>query len=112
MDVGLCDVGGEEEYLKNEQARFSQKDFYSRIAIFTNNFHLWWPGGWYRDIKKDGQKVFDAVDELIRAQGYSNEFVSSVVNQSDSNRKSRLALLAEAYFSLLEQGFSREELRA
>ncbi len=112
-----------EPKMEKRRAEFSSMDSYQRIVSLVNNFHFWWPGGWYRQMLEerklesgadkakfasDEQLVRD-LDELIRERGYDS-IAENIAKKENIDRETRLNALADVYLGMREKGHARTDL--
>ncbi len=114
-----------EPLMEKKQSEFLEMDLRARMAWLVNNFHFWWPGGWYRELLRkravknnedkeklaaDKQLIKD-VDEVISKRGYQS-IAEDVAKDENIDEKTRLKTLVDVYLGMREKGYNRNRLAA
>lgn len=112
-----------EPKLKNKEQEFLEMDIYKRIATIVNNFHLWWPGGYYRQLLLEreadntaneekiilDENMIKDLDELIRQQGYGS-VAENIAKRENIERELRLKILLDIYLKMRSKGYERAQM--
>jgi len=116
------------ELEKTQQEYKALIDFNDRVRAVTNNFFMWWPSGWHRQIIEEAgstrqfpdmaayNKFVEDFDRTIEESGYI-DMVPMVLN---NNRKGtdpvlwdkRMLIMADVYLKMRQRGYDRKTLVA
>jgi hypothetical protein len=116
-------------YLEGKKQEFDSFNFERRIARMVNNFHFWWPGGYFRELKIDNlentedksdsdveklafnKKLCADLDEILREEGYTNERIGLVLANDGTNSAERLRALGNVFLKMRARGYDGTLLR-
>lgn len=123
IEMGVMQENELEPQLEKKRLELSNMNLYQRISVLLNNFYLWWPGGWYRQIleeretkhDKDTQKLIADrqliadLDELIHRAGYDS-VAENIAKRENIDNNVRLKILADIYINMRKKGYDRLKL--
>lgn len=106
------------EYKEHEvEFRSSRQEpptFNEQVSLVTNNFWMRWPGGWYRELKRD-ERFYADFDGAIKECGCEDK-IDIVLNRNYESLGEELwherqMALAKVYLNMRQKGYTREQLR-
>lgn len=87
-------------------------DFSLQVFRLTNNFYFHFPGGWYRDLKKDCGSMYEDMDLIIKEKGYVEKDLELIpVQQTENNLKEkRASIIMSVFVEMIKKGYDEKEL--